>query len=148
MVEAPYLDTSVLLKRYVTEALSGEVDDFLRPYPYACVSRLSLVEFRCALARKRRNREIDADAERLALQGFEEDLRDGYFEPLSLDDATFAQARRLIDQLPETPLRTLDALHLAVALHHHLGLLATADRVMAQAAADLGLATQSFFTTN
>ncbi|MBI5331320.1 MAG: type II toxin-antitoxin system VapC family toxin [Betaproteobacteria bacterium] len=146
ILDAPYLDTSVLLKRYVGEALSGEVDDFLQRFRYAWISRLSIVEFRCALARKRRNNELDEEAERLAVKGFEDDLRDGYFEPLSLDDATFAQARGLIDQLPDTPLRALDALHLAVALHHHIGLVATADRVMARAATHLGLSTQPFFS--
>jgi predicted nucleic acid-binding protein len=50
----------------------------------------------------------------------------------------------LVERLASVPLRTLDALHLAAATEAGAGLVATADRVMADAAAALGLDVASF----
>jgi len=43
-------------------------------------------------------------------------------------------AIRLIDQLPQHALRTLDAIHLAIARGIGAGTIATADHIMAEAA--------------
>jgi hypothetical protein len=56
----PHLDTSALAKRYLDEAGSSAVDDFLGRRPRALISRLGVVELRCLLRRRRRAREIDA----------------------------------------------------------------------------------------
>ena len=53
---------------------------------------------------------------------------------LAMHDAHFAAAREIIDELPRIPLRTLDALHLAVARANTVEALATADGIMARAA--------------
>jgi len=50
----------------------------------------------------------------------------------------------LIDRYPDHPLRTLDALHLAVALHAGIEIRATADTVMADAATAMGFAVARF----
>ncbi|HEX6012428.1 MAG TPA: PIN domain-containing protein, partial [Geminicoccaceae bacterium] len=51
----------------------------------------------------------------------------------------FNEARELIDTLPDVPLRTLDALHLAAARAAGATMVATADEVMRRAAEILGL---------
>jgi predicted nucleic acid-binding protein len=56
-----------------------------------------------------------------------------------VDDVRFGEAINLIARYPEHPLRTLDALHLTLAVHAGVSTLATADDVMAQAAQSMGL---------
>jgi predicted nucleic acid-binding protein len=46
---------------------------------------------------------------------------------------------------PTVPLRTLDALHLALAREIPAGVLATADKTMAVGAKRMGLSVQRFF---
>ena len=57
------IDTSALAKRYLPESGSDEFDRFLGRMPSVSISRLTVVELRCLLARRRRNHEIDAGAE-------------------------------------------------------------------------------------
>ena len=61
-------------------------------------------------------------------------------------DAHAQAALDLIERLRRHPLRTLDALHLAIALDTGADLLATADRIMASAAKSLGLPVATFAT--
>jgi hypothetical protein len=58
---------------------------------------------------------------------------------------TFLVAESLMGSHPELPLRTLDALHLGVVLSSGVSTVATADRVMTEAAAALGLECEAFF---
>ena len=55
-----------------------------------------------------------------------------------------AEATNLIARYPDHPLRTLDALHLTVAADLDVSVLATADRVMADAAASMGFQVARF----
>lgn len=50
----------------------------------------------------------------------------------------------LISILPDHALRTLDALHLAIAQHHGLLLIATADKLFADAAEAMGFKVDFF----
>ena len=59
------------------------------------------------------------------------------------DPATLAVS--LLGDLPSLPLRTLDALHLAIAKGLRADTLATADRLMAEAAEVLGFEVVPFF---
>jgi predicted nucleic acid-binding protein len=61
-----------------------------------------------------------------------------------VDDSRFAEAANLITRYPEHPLRTLDALHLTLAVHAGVSILAMADGVMADAAASMGLEVARF----
>ena len=105
----------------------------------ASISRLTMVEFRCLLARRRRNRDIDAGAERRAASAIEEDVAAGFFEVHPLEDSHAVSARNLLIRLSAIPLRTLDALHLAIALSLGAQAIATADRTLADAGAALRL---------
>ena len=140
----PYLDTSALAKRYLAEPGSDDFDDFLRRRPRALISRLTAVELRCLLKRRLRTREIDAGYERTALADFADDIRRGYFQIEPLADRHALLASDLVDQLPDLSLRTLDALHLAIAQTIGAGVFATADLAMARAAEVLGFTVVTF----
>lgn len=139
-----YLDTSALVKWYVAETDSDVFNDFIRGRAGAHISRLTVVELRCALSRRRRNREISATVERAAFKLFESHVRDGLLDVLTMQDAHFVGALQILQDLRQIPLRTLDALHLAVARANKVKAIATADRIMASAAKALKFETHAF----
>jgi predicted nucleic acid-binding protein len=139
-----YLDTSALMKWYVAESDSDAFDDFLAQRPGASISRLTILELRRALARRRRNRDISGATERSAFSLFESHLRDGVLDVLAMHDSHFVGALEIMQNLPRIPLRTLDALHLAVARANSIEAIATADSVMVKAARALRFETHVF----
>ena len=141
----PYVDTSALAKWYLNEPLSDAVETYLRSLPAAAISSLTAVEMRCLLARRRRAMEITAEQEMRCQAVFEDDVGEGYLRLLPLEDFHAQAAVRLIETLPGHPLRTLDALHLAITRAAGIEIVATADRVMAEAAEALGLSAKTFF---
>jgi uncharacterized protein len=135
-----YIDTSALAKWYVPEAGSAEFDEFIRAVPDAVSGRLTVVELRCLVARRRRNGTLGPDAERRAYALFLEHVAHGIVRIEPLPDRRHAEAAALIERLPAAvALRSLDALHLAAALAAEAPQLATADRAMAAAGEALGL---------
>ena len=140
----PYVDTSALAKRYIDETGSEDIDAFLGRWPRVLISRLVVLEFRCVLQRRRRAAEIDAAYERTAMADFAADIRSGYFQVEPLTDRHAVVAHELVGQLSDHSLRTLDALHLAIAQSAGVKLLATADRAMARTAEALGIRTVTF----
>jgi uncharacterized protein len=136
---AIYVDTSALAKWYLNEARSEEFDEFITRQEKAAISRLTVVELRCLLARKRRSREIDGRTENRVLHTFEVDVRAGYLTVYPLEDDHALAAADLIARLKTHPLRTLDALHLAIARGLGIEKVATADRIIAKAATALGM---------
>lgn len=139
-----YADTSALVKRYLDEPFSTEFDTLFRQGEMA-ISQLSVIEVRCALARRRRNREIDALRESRVNAELAADIQDGAVRVGSLDDGAFASAYHLIGRLADIPLRTLDALHLAAAGQVSATGFATADKTQAEAAVALGFNVHRFF---
>jgi predicted nucleic acid-binding protein len=139
-----YIDTSALAKRYLREAGSDEFDRFLGSMASVSISRLTVVELRCLLGRRRRNREIDAGVERRAAAAFEDDIAQGFIEVHPLEDRHAIAARDLLLRLAAVPLRTLDALHVAIAAAIGAGAVATADNTFAAAAATLRLRVEWF----
>lgn len=139
----PYIDTSALAKWYLHEPGSDEVDAFLTEYDEADIARLGVVEFRCLLARRRRNRSIGAAVEKEIYRLFEQDIRSGHLIVRSVEDRHFGIALSLIERV-RTPLRTLDALHLAIAQDLKPEILLTADQALAKAARQLGFRVQEF----
>lgn len=138
-MSACYLDTSALAKWYINEPGSEAFERFVREIDVAAISRLTVVELRCLLARRRRAGDFDGRYERAAFEAFQRDLGAGRFHLRSFHDARFLDAVDLIDSVEPVPLRTLDALHLAVAVDAGVESLATGDRNMARAADALGL---------
>ncbi len=141
---APYVDTSALAKWYVNESRSEEVEAFLRAQPPAAISRLTALEFRCLLARRRRAGELSRKMEEELFSVFENDVRRGFLTLHPLDDTHALAAMEILTRLRTHPLRTLDALHLAIAQKLGASAIVTADRVMAGAAAALGFKTVRF----
>jgi hypothetical protein len=141
----PYVDTSALAKWYLNEDFSDAVEDYLRGFPSVQISSLTRIEFRCLLARRRRNRELSADLESKVSGSFQEDIQQGHLRVLPLEDEHVETAMAIMDSLPEHALRALDALHLALTRTAGLKSLATADRIMAAAAEALGLSVKKFF---
>lgn len=140
-----YIDTSALVKWYVPEAGAEAFATYMLEEAYEAVtSGLTTVELRCAFARKRRAGFITPDFEKEAFARFVRQIIDGEMRLLPWEGTMFMSARELIDQLADVPLRTLDALHLAVALATEAAELATADRVMGDAARRLGLRLRYF----
>lgn len=126
-----YVDSSALVKLYVDEPDSALAADFLSVDPVLVTSMLSIVEVRRALARNFsginlvKARELfEADLDRMAL-----------IEPT---DSTWSYAADIAEELA---VRSLDAVHLAVAKRLDISLLrfVTFDIRQAQAARLLGL---------
>ncbi|TMG87137.1 MAG: type II toxin-antitoxin system VapC family toxin [Betaproteobacteria bacterium] len=140
-----YLDTSALAKWYLNEPLSEQFEAFIREQSSAAVSRLTVVEFRCLLAQRRRAGEITKSVESRVYTSFEEDVGAGFLQVYPVADEHLIAALRLITRLGRYPLRTLDALHLAIAQGIHCRRLATADNTMAGAGKAIGFAVTRFF---
>ncbi|MFN3752234.1 MAG: type II toxin-antitoxin system VapC family toxin [Thiobacillus sp.] len=139
-----YVDTSALVKRYLSEAGSDAFDAFFLAQAPLAISRLTIVEMRCVLARRRRNQQISARLETQVLEAFRLDMQDGALtvSPFREDDLTLAY--HLMDEIADLPLRALDAMHLAVARHHDIPEFSTADRKQADAAQALGFVLHRF----
>lgn len=133
-----YLDTSALLPYYRHEARSHEVQELLltRSAP-VLVSDLTRLEVASAVARWVRMGEIEeADAERIG-RAFDDDVDAGRYELKRNTRAHVELARRwLLARM--TPVRTLDALHLACAATEDASLV-TFDETLRDAAVRLGV---------
>lgn len=140
-----YVDTSALVKRYLQEPGSDPFDTFFLSQAPLGISRLTIIEMRCVLARRRRANQVAPELEAQVLGAFRLDIQDGALvvAPFSEEDLTLADL--LMDEVSTVPLRTLDALHLAVARHLTASGFATADKNQAEAARLLGLTLHSFY---
>ena len=144
MSEVIYFDTSALSKWYLNEPRSDEVEEFIQRHGPVTISDLTVIEMRSLLARQRREKNIDSKLEARVFATFQEDIRERFLvcQPFPPDIA--AAAVNLMSVLADIPLRTLDAMHLVIAKEIQAEHLATADRVMADAAELLGLSVVRF----
>jgi uncharacterized protein len=142
-----YLDTSALAKWYVAEPGSEAFAAFVAEVPDAVISRLTVVEMRCLLARRRRSGMLSAKLETAAYARFTGQIAEGHLRVEPVTDARLIDALDLIQRLPAMPLRTLHALHLAMARATAATAVATADSVMHAAAIELGLEVAFFGET-
>lgn len=134
-----YLDTSALIKLYVAESFSDEVEQFLAGVDQPAVSSLTVLEWHCAMMRRHRAGHFPKRYLTAARQEFAKHRAEGYFRLCALNDALFTQATGLLDEVNPISLRSLDAMHLAAARSLGKPVFATADRILADAAAKLGL---------
>lgn len=127
-----YVDTSVLAAYYCPEALSAKAEKAILRSDQPAISLLVEVEFHSAVAKKRREGALSqADATRIVTR-FRLHIDEGCYERLPIDAAHYEVARDWVGRFV-TPLRTLDALHLAVCFAADAVLL-TADAGLAKAA--------------
>ena len=134
-----YFDTSALAKWYISEAHSDDVEEYLQKHGPVAISDLTIVEMRCLLARRRRDKSITAQIETEAFATFQEDIRRRFLTCHPLPDGLAAGTINLIALLLGVPIRTLDAMHLMIAKEISATELVTADRTMADGTEALGI---------
>jgi uncharacterized protein len=135
-----YLDTSVLAPFYWTEAMSDEVADLFQQSQTLMISELSEVELISALSRRVRMKEIEREDAIAIVNQFQMHITTGLYEKLSITPQHYQIAKAWIQHF-DTPLRTLDALHLAVANEQQVPLI-TADIGLARSAMNLNVNVQ------
>lgn len=134
-----YLDTSVVVAYYCPEPLSSRAERLVRGQIRPSISDLTEVEFVSALSRKIQRQEILKAEADLVVAQFSTHLETNLYTRIPLERRHYKLARDLIGRFA-TSLRTLDALHLAVAASENLRL-ATADSSLARLAKAVGLKT-------
>ncbi len=143
-----FFDSSALVKLYHSEKGSERVTEFFNePGRRILISRLAGVEIFSALALKVRTGHLDALTGQALRLRFMAHVSTGEIEVLSVQTAHYSSAEDLIARHGDRrSLRTLDAIHLAVALdvQSRLGLDAfvAADAALAEVAAVVGLPTR------
>ncbi|TPW17760.1 MAG: hypothetical protein FD130_535 [Halothiobacillaceae bacterium] len=140
-----YVDTSALIKLYVAEPQSEAVEKSINTLHRPLISSLSILEWHCVMNRRWRSGAFDDAYHRIARAEFARHLASGAYRVHALHEGLYAQATYLLESVTPLSLRTLDALHLAAAQSAQASTMATADKVMAQAANQLGLGTIVFF---
>jgi predicted nucleic acid-binding protein len=136
-----YLDTSVLVKRYVAEPDSEHVDEVVVGFTLVS-SELALGELWSALLAKERNKVLAPAAREQTWAAFLDDIDEGVLRLIPLDGVMIREANEMMLRVhPQVPLRTLDAIHLATYGSVVTGPLFTKDKRMLAAATLLGFAT-------
>lgn len=136
-----YLDTSVLVKRYVAEPDSEQVDEVVVGFTLVS-SELAIGEVWSALLAKERSKVLAPAAREAAWKAFLEDVDEGVLRLIPLDGVMIREANDLMLRVhPHVPLRTLDAIHLATYDSVVTGPVFTKDKRMLAAARLLGFAT-------
>jgi predicted nucleic acid-binding protein len=144
MKRVVYIDTSALAKWYLNEPRSDAVEKYIQEHGPLAISDLTLVEMRSLLARRRRERDIDAIIEARVFASVQEDIRQGFLVCHHLPGGLASAAVNLISSLPHISLRTLDALHLSIAKEIDAAIVVTADRIMVAGAEALGVSVVRF----
>lgn len=117
-----YIDTSVLVAYYCPEPLSEKAEKILIGEVKPAISSLTEVEFVSALSGKVRNKEINrSDAGRMVAR-FLAHLNAGKYAYIRIETHHYRLARDWVGMF-KAELRTLDAIHLAVASSEGLTLL-------------------------
>ncbi len=132
-----YADTSLLLPVYVPEANSELANSVVQGAEELLVSDLTVAEFLVGLARKVKLGSLSQELATQVRDAFEQHLADGYLRRVAVVGSHSEAAGRLAAMSP-VMLRTLDAIHLAVAVEHK-ATMATLDGRLSEAARAQGL---------
>lgn len=132
-----YIDTSVLVAYYCPEILSRQVQSFLGEHLKPAVSDLTAAELFSAVAKKVRMGDLSPSDGNRIFSKFLSHLDGGLFTIISPESQHWRIARGWIG-LFSTSLRTLDALHLAIASAGDFTLV-TSDQHLLQAADTLAV---------
>jgi uncharacterized protein len=135
-----YLDTSVLVKRYVAEPDSDDVDEIVVGFTLVS-SELAMGELWSALLAKERSHSLPVAARERAWNAFLADIDEGVLRLIPIDGVMIREANEMMLRVhPQVPLRTLDAIHLATFGSVITGPIFTKDKRMLAAARLLGFA--------
>ncbi len=132
-----YIDTSVLTGAYCDEPGSTRSQSTLQHFE-PVISSLTRLEFSSSVAKKLRMKTFSKTEATLIVSQFHSHLREGIFELTPIRESHYALANEWVDSFV-TGLRTLDALHLALAYANQLTLI-TADTALTKFAKKLGIA--------
>lgn len=139
-----YFDTSAVVKLYVAEDCSGEMEHLYDQVARVFCHEIGFVETHAALSSARRQLRIDDAAHGELVADFRSDWQDN-FSAVGTTASLLERAAELADGLG---LRGYDAVHLAAAEHVRLHLPATwfvsFDRQLNRAAKLLGLPLPAF----
>jgi uncharacterized protein len=124
-----FIDTSSLIKRYVQEEGSGDVDAYFRDENDICIAPTTAIELRAALSIKLREKSISADSHEKAIGSWE-------FEERSFDTVAFDESLVLtaLDMIDRYPVKTLDSIQLAAAMVSAPDAFITSDKQLYQIA--------------
>jgi uncharacterized protein len=132
-----YIDTSLIAAYYCPEPLSEKAESFLTVHVRPAISTLTETELFSAVSRKIREGNLSrADGNRIVSR-FLTHVNGHFYTTLVVELHHYRLARDWIG-LFTTSLKTLDALHLAIASAEELTLV-TADRSLLKSAESLGL---------
>jgi len=129
-----FLDSSAFAKRYVDEAGSQTVDDICLRSTELSLSVICIPEILSALNRRVRERLLSRGDYAEAKQRLSADVRDAIVINLTLSVISAATA-----VLESSPVRAMDALHVACALEWNADLFVSSDRRQISAAKKVGL---------
>lgn len=139
-----YIDASALAKLYLPEPESEALDSFLRGRRDLMISELTVTEVISAVARRRREGALDARHASQVRDAVLSDADSGAFRRLDLDPSVHRRAEQMLLSTESVALRTLDALHIALAASGDATRVITFDSRMAEAARLHGLHVVSF----
>jgi uncharacterized protein len=133
-----FLDSSAFAKRFVEEAGSDKVEDTCARASELGLSVICVPEVISALNRRRRERSLTAAQYGKAKQQLLDDVRDA--DIINLAVSVMASA---IGVLEASPVRAMDALHIACALEWEAQLFVSSDKKQLSAARRAGLRTHA-----
>lgn len=141
-----FMDTSAIIKRYVTEVGSGWITSLIQPVSghIVVLSALANVESFSTLARLQRSKHLTPTIVTQRQNDFLVDIKTQYLL-ISLNDAVLARAGTLVNKYP---LRTLDSIQLSCAMEAQVTLgvvlvFLSADNNLLSAAAAEGFPTDN-----
>ncbi len=135
-----YVDTSVLVAYYCPEPLSEKAEASLTAQIQPAISSLTEIELFSAISRKVREKDIDHKDAGRVIARFVVHLDNHYYTYLPVEPNHFQLARSWIGMF-KLSLRTLDALHLAIASSEGFKVV-TADKNLSRSAKALGVNVQ------
>lgn len=128
------------MKLYLPESGSDEFNDLVEGRDDILVSDLAVTEIVSALARRLRQGSLTREAARRLQHAILGRLDEGVYHRVELTPDVHRRAEHLLLSLSETPLRSADALHLALATSARAASLASFDARLAAAARAVSLA--------
>jgi len=144
-VTRPYVDTSALAKLFFEEAGTSEFVAFATEQPGLAISDLTVIEFRCLVARRQRMKAIDEASGRRVVDRFDDLVRRSILAVHAFGSTEIQEAIQLVERHGvRHGLRTLDALHVACATISGARVFATADRALVAAADAQGFSVMRF----
>lgn len=136
-----FLDTSIVVALYIPEEKSSRAEKLIAQEKQLAVCSLTEVEFNSAVSRQVRMKALSRNQGHQVISEFQLHQKQRVFIPYPIMQKDYEIARDWLSTF-DSSLRTLDALHLAVAYSNKLTL-ATADKDFAKSAKVLGISVRT-----